>query len=253
MRQGKSLYQRWTQKIDDKERHLSVPNKSLKRFFDSYLLSFIKQQKVHEKCHGGEVRWSPKTSLETHLPCENAFSFDISDAFRNTNFVKVFSYFYRRAELLGFHCEDCADVASILALLTTVRYNCDRGLSVGSPISMALFNRIMQPIDEKLDFKSKERGFRYSRWVDDFTISSQCYNGLEQFLGSVDIVSEEFPISKEKIFFQNSDKIYLLGHKIINGKILEKNIKDERLKNKNSPINFYEWFDNKTKNYDSWV
>ncbi|MBI5871963.1 hypothetical protein HZB88_02660, partial [archaeon] len=120
-----------------------------------------------------------------------------------------------------------------------------RGLPIGSPISMAMFNRILYPLDKILFSKSNEKGFSYSRWVDDITISSPLDIGIEYFLGSLDLV--DLPIARDKVFFQGSCNIYLLGHKIVSGKFIYKNTKEEKLKNKSPPVNLDEF-----KNYEAW-
>jgi hypothetical protein len=94
MNQGKSLYQRWVRIEGTKRRILSVPNDALKFFLQMCVLDFIKTPGVHECCHGGEVGWSPKKSLETHLPLSCALSFDLKSAFQNTDFKMIFNFFY---------------------------------------------------------------------------------------------------------------------------------------------------------------
>ncbi len=253
IRNKKSLYQRWVKKDGDKERKLSVPKKPLRNFIENYILDFIKRNDVHEKCHGGEVGWSVKRSLETLLPCESALSFDLEKAFENIPIESVFNFFYELFED-NLSYEEKESIARFLSMLCTVKYSNKRGLPQGSPCSMALFNRILVPLDEVLYQKSKERGFRYIRWVDDISITSPNKVGIENFLGAVELTEKYSSIAKEKTFFQEGDKIYLLGYKICDTKILEKNTKEEKLRNKSPSINFHEWFgENKIKNYKPWI
>jgi hypothetical protein len=118
---------------------------------------------------------------------------------------------------------------------------------------MALFNRMLYPLDEQLSKKAAERGLRYTRWVDDLTIGSQEKRGLEDFLGAVELVAEYFPVSEEKMFFQQREPIYLLGHRISNN-MVEKNSKEDKEQNKVAPLNFHEYFGkDRQRNYASWI
>ncbi len=246
IKEGNLLYQRWSKKINGKERKLSVPSKPLRKFLDFYLIDFIKKREIHKGCHGGEKGWNPKSSLASHLPCSCAFSFDFRSAFENMDYRKVHDFFYRNLE--GVFERDV--VVDFLSFLCTVKYSGGkRGLPQGSPVSMALFNRILFSLDNKLNQKSKERGFKYSRWVDDITITSSKYEGIESFLGALELTERYFPIAKEKVFFQDTDKIYLLGHKIQDNKVL-KNSSEERLKEKCSPLDYEKFFRN--KDYGLW-
>jgi hypothetical protein len=249
--QGKPLYQRWTQEINGKRRQLSVPNNPLRIFLEPFLLDFIKGKRVHKNCHGGEYGWSVKKSLETHLPCACSLSFDLKSAYENVSYERVYNFFYSSLSSSlpdGYR----RNVAKFLAMISTVKYEDKRGLSQGSPISTFLFNRIAYPLDEKLSQKAEERRFRYSRWIDDFTISSPDKRGVEYFLGAVELIGGHLPVSREKIFFQDTQTIYLLGHKITESSIL-KNSKEEKLRNKSQPLNFEEWFgENKIRSYCPW-
>jgi len=249
IKEKKPLYQRWFQKTGDKKRLFNVPKKPLRKLIDIYLLSLIKIKQKHDQCHGGEKEWSVKKSLETHLPCKSTLSFDLENAFENINIEHVFDLFY---ELLddSLSQKERNDFANFLSIINTVKYSDKRGLPQGSPCSMALFNRVLYSLDEKLSKKSIERNLRYSRWVDDITISSQDKKGIEYFLGAIELAAGYFSISKEKIFFQDGNEIYLLGHEIKNN-IITKNTKEEKLRNKVSPLNFDEFFKGKSF-YDSW-
>lgn len=252
IRERKSLYQRWTQRIGDKERQLSVPKKPLRKFIDGYLSYLIKKEGVHEGCHGGEVGWSVEKSLENHLPCKSALSFDLEKAFENISHESIFNFFYG---LLDYDLPDREkeNMAGLFSMLCSVRYSDRWGLPQGSSCSMALFNRILFSLDEELSQESKERGFRYTRWVDDITITSPKNVGIENFLGSIELTERYFPVAREKTFFQDGGRIYLLGHKICYDNRLEKNTKEEKLKNKNPAINLDEWFsESGTKRYKPW-
>lgn len=243
----KPLYNRWIRINGDKGRVINVPKEEIQGFFDTYVLDLIKKYKTHPSCHGGERGWSPRRSLESHLPCSEMFSFDLSDAFENACPYYVFDFFLKI--LPNFDGSLRRNLAGILSTLCIVSYGGGYGLPQGASHSMALFNRIFCPLDEVLHKKSQERGFTYSRWVDDINISSPKPRELADFLGAVDFVGEHFPISQKKMYFQQTPKdIYVLGHVISNRNQLRKNNREEKLRHKDNPLNFSDYF-GETKRY----
>jgi hypothetical protein len=186
-----------------------------------------------------------KRSLEMHLPCSCAFSFDLESAFQNIPEAGVYEFFM---EIIP-ECEQREEACRLFSFLATVNYNGNRGLPQGSPLSIALFNRILYELDERLDCGARQRELRYSRWVDDMTISSPQPQQIENLLGAVELTSLYFPVSKEKIFFQNGDRIYLLGHRIERDRVT-KNSKEEKNAYKAPPLNFDEFF---SGHYKSWL
>ena len=248
-RQGVPLYQTWTQTIGEKERRLAVPKQMLKEFISEYVLPLIKSVRVHDGCHGGERGWSVEASLRTHLPCRSALSFDLKSAYENVKYSYVYEFFKRLAQERGFE-DDANDIAKFLAFVSTIDYDKNkRGLPQGSSLSTALFNRLFHPIDVALCQRAHVRGFRYSRWVDDITISSEYEEKQERFLGAVGLTMRYFPISDKKVYFQDRDPIYLLGHKVY-GRGLAKNSKEDRLKNKVAPLDIKKALYDKS--YELW-
>ncbi len=241
----KPLYNKWVQVSGNKKRELSVPKNPLKIFLGEYILPLIKSKDVHKSCHGGEKGWSVKKSLETHLPCASVLSYDLKSAFQNISFEHVVDFF---SSLLSDISEDNRKpITYLLSMLNTTKYSDGkRALPQGSPCSMALFNRILFKFDVLLAEKSNERRFRYSRWVDDITISSQNEQEPKLFLGAIYLTELYFPVAKDKLFFQKEDSIYLLGHKFVDGEVM-KNSESERLKNKSKPFEMNE------VNYSPWV
>ncbi|MBI4158812.1 hypothetical protein HY500_00970 [Candidatus Woesearchaeota archaeon] len=246
----KGGYMRWREKIGEKERMLSVPSKTLWKFLEDYLEPFIEKQRVHGSCHGGIKGWSPKSSLESHLPIVTALSFDMESAFQNMPARKVFDFFY--CSLKGIdNYEERRDIAGFLTFISTVRYDQQRGLPQGSPISQAIFNRLMLEVDETMFWAATERGMTYSRWVDDFTVSSPDRRDVREFLGAVNLLAERFPVARDKVYFQEGEPVYLLGHKLVGGRVL-KNSREERLRNKTPPLDYYKWLSNR-RAFEPWI
>jgi len=245
----KGVYRRWKQKVEGKERWLSVPSEPLQVFLDSYLKPLVEKQDVHRSCHGGINGWSPRKSLESHLPMTVALSFDMQSAFQNIPIWEVFAFFYN--SLAGFdNYEEGRDVAGFLTFISTVKYDEHRGLPQGSTVSQSLFNRIMCGIDETIFEAASERGMTYSRWVDDFTIGTSERRDVRELLGAVDLLDRRYPVARDKVFYQDIEPIYLLGHKVVNGRVL-KNSKEEKLRNKAPPLNYDECF-NGNGSYERW-
>ena len=246
------LYRTWKQVIDGKSRSLAVPSECLQEFLQRYILPLIKRRENHPQSHGGveSSGWTPKRSLETHLPLRSVLSFDLASAFNNVGITHVFDFFYD----LFSNCDepDRSDFAGFASTITTVTYDDKRSLPQGASHSMPLFNRILREFDGRLDESAQGIGSTYTRWVDDITISSREEKDIEDFFGAVVLTSQFFPVARGKIFFQRSTQpIYLLGHIIERGKVY-KNSKEDREKNKVQPLDYEEWFGREEKRYVSW-
>ncbi|MCP6719551.1 MAG: reverse transcriptase domain-containing protein [Patescibacteria group bacterium] len=244
------LYRRWSQEAD-KNRNFSVPKKPLGRFIEGYLLPLVKTAEPYEGCHGGELGWGVRKSLATHIPCRSAFSFDLKNAFESFPEQKVYDFYFGLVG--GIQTEERELVTRFLTEVSTVPYQGNHELPVGSSLSMALFNRALNPLDQRLTRAAEQRGFRYSRWVDDITLSSPYEMRAESFFGAVELTESHHLVSKHKVYFQSNGDIYLLGYKITSeGRVL-KNTNEERLRDKTPPLNFEEWFgENRIRNYESW-
>ena len=79
------------------------------------------------------------------------------------------------------------------------------------------------------------RGFRYSRYLDDVTVTSEGDESNEAFLGIHPVVAAHgFRISPRKTFVQKASEgdIYLLGQVVVNGRAVMKNSREIREANK---------------------
>lgn len=240
---GNILYKQWKQPKTSNHglRNIAVPKQALKNLLVNYVLPFIKKAPMHYCAHGGEPRWAPERSLTTHLPIKNVLSFDLQDAFDNLSMLYIFDFFYDRikATMKGVGDKEAlVDAAGFLSNLCSVRETrntqskpsshlsvegkgfvisldstSDNVLPQGSPISTALFNRIMYPVDKLFYKLARKNNMNYSRWVDDFILSSSEHKSAESFLRFLGLINNDFKILPEKIFYQKNP-CYLLGHKI---------------------------------------
>jgi len=236
---NRALYKRWKQKVNGKERDLAVPQKALEELLKGYVLPLIMSAPCHSQCHGGEKGWSAQKSLATHLPFKSVLSFDLSDAFKNIELPYVYDFYHRNMGQIEDPIQRM-EVAGFLTTISTV-YDGDRNSSVlpqGSPISAALFNRILYPIDELFFQYCQDKKLTYTRWIDDFTISSKKRGIAMEVL---ELAGRAFPINPRKIFFQTEDRsavFYLLGHKIMGNIIVP--VSREESKNRGEPISLGE-------------
>jgi len=217
------IYDRWNKFVNNKKRHIAVPKKPLRNFLERYVNNLVRSIPCHSKCHGGEKGFSPKSSIQTHLPITAVLSFDIPSAFENVSIHHVYSYYHKVLRKKVDDEEVLHDAANVLTSLSTI-YSLEEQkyiLPQGSPVSIPLFNRILKPLDESLDAWCMERSVQYSRWVDDFTLSSQREISLDDLIDSVHIVGEYFSTRPHKLFYQSgSNNFYLLGHKITGNRVI---------------------------------
>ncbi len=245
---SKPLYAQWSQKIGNKVRNLSKAKGSLDTFLRDYVLGVVMQAPSHKSAHGGEKGWSVKKSLETHLPMGNVLSFDLQNCFDNVTHQYIFDFYYNFFDGKVLDSDLRRDLSGFLTNISSVpkksfgevTYSAideqvsesnsrkiilkDHVLPQGSPISIQLFNRLFYPIDSLFCKKAKQKGLRYSRWVDDIIISSPKSSGkmLSKFLGALHVTREDFPVAVNKVFWQYGLKdYYLLGHKISEDQIIK--------------------------------
>ncbi|MGV8142409.1 MAG: hypothetical protein ACP5NS_02120 [Candidatus Pacearchaeota archaeon] len=246
---GLPLWKRFSKRTKTKVRQLAVPTPALQYFFQNYFVPFIENDSVHPTCHGGEKGWSARASLEGHLPFSAALSFDLSSAFERTSDRYVFGYLMHS---LGEHTNLDESrrfaVATLLTELATIPYyqpegHSIRGLPQGSTHALALYNRVLFPLDHAIAQHARERGMHVTRWVDDITITSPDCVDPTPFLGAVPLVGSYFQVHPRKTFFQvkpenpghDYEGVYLLGH-VIAGKNVRKNSDEKRAVYKEQPL-----------------
>ncbi len=215
----KRLYKRFLKTVGVKTRELSIAQRPVERLLKEYAIELIKTSKVHEQCHGSEIGWSPRRSISTHIPIGCVLSFDLSKAFMNIDIGMIFKFYKSAISKLNMGNDLLVrDIAGFLACVSTVYYR-DSGmyaLPQGSPISSAVFNRILYPIDNNLDKYARKNRLVYSRWGDDFIISSR-YCDIDEdilFYGPR-FVAKSFKLSESKLYLQRKEPFYLLGQRVI--------------------------------------
>ena len=259
--QGKRipLNRRFQKEVKGKLRNITVPGPRLRSFLEDYLKGFITRFEIHNSAHGAEIGWSPERSLRTHLPFRGVLSFDLSSAFENIPESYIFGFYYKALDIYGLTESQQIHIAGFLTKLSTVPYpeKQKRGLAVGSPHTMALFNRVLLPLDEHLSTLGSQRGMHYTRWVDDLTISGGSQD-VQDYYGSLDYVRRLFLVADHKVFWQlNSETppkgainpenaVYLLGQ-MIQGNIMKANSSEKRSTYKAKPLDLSD-----VKDYQRW-
>lgn len=259
--EGRPLHKIWHKpKSNGRTRQISVPQEPLDNLLRHNILPILMRAPCHPCAHGGEKGWTVKTSLQTHLPIGAAISFDLENAFGNTHFQYVFDFYFDLIPKLRPETDPEArmDCAGFLSTISTVSYRFDvDALPQGSPISPALFNRILYPVDKLMHEAAAKRGIRYSRWVDDVVLSARETNRTpKSFLGALRLLRNDFPISVDKVYFQQGKpEFYLLGHKILGNLVFP--VSEDESKNSGdriSPVEYFNEFElNDPTNHDDWV
>jgi RNA-directed DNA polymerase len=110
--------------------------------------------------HGGIPRRSAVSNARIHLGQRFALKLDVKDFFLSLNSRRVFSFF-----LIEQKCSP--PVASLLTRLCTYEFH----LAIGLITSPILADQIFMSCDRRIANLCQEFGLRYSRFVDDLTVS----------------------------------------------------------------------------------
>jgi len=145
----------------DKVRQLRIPKaelRSLQRQINTNILAPIA---LHKAIHGGVRGCSPRSNASVHLGQPCVVNLDVRDFFPKLRHYIVYRMF--RSEL-GFG----RDVARLLTRLVTL----DAQLPQGAPTSTAIANLVLNiPVDLPLSKHAESAAVKYTRFVDDITLS----------------------------------------------------------------------------------
>jgi len=140
-------------------RKITAPSIKMKHVQRWILDNILYKMKVGDCVHGFVPKRSILTNASIHINQELVLGIDLKDFFPSINFRSVFRIF-RSA---GY----TKKIAWALADLCTYHWT----LPQGAPTSPMLANLVTVKLDNKLTEYCKKRGFRYSRYADDITIS----------------------------------------------------------------------------------
>jgi len=198
------------------QRQISVPSPLLlycQRWITSFILSKIE---IHPSAHGYVVGRSNLTNARTHLGSRQILKMDISDFFGSVRLAKIVDVFY------------CAGYPPNVAYLLG-KICCANGvLPQGAASSPMLSNIILRGIDAEIELFVSKIGLKYSRYVDDITISGDHISA--DYLNIVDNIFDRIGlnINRKKTKIQKGRKKIVTGVSIGTGETkLPRNMKRE--------------------------
>ncbi|WP_028777781.1 reverse transcriptase family protein [Shimazuella kribbensis] len=190
------------------QREISAPKAKLRTAQTWIKETILDNLTVHPAAHGFVTGKSTVDNAKHHIGKDAVVKFDLKDFFPSISFVRVRGLF----ESLGYS----RAISTLFALICTeaprkeVEFNGkiyyvamkERQLPQGACTSPTITNLLCRRLDEKLTQLARDKGFTYSRYADDLTLSG---NGdtLQQ-IGSImnsirNIVSfEGFVVNEEK-------------------------------------------------------
>ena len=186
-------------------RTISVPSATLlecQRWIDWYIL---RQSDHHPSSHGYVIGKSNITNALAHIGCKQALKLDIKNFFGSIGIALVVNHFAS----LGYPKR----VAIMLSKLCTA-YD---ALPQGAASSPQLSNVLMYNIDQLLEKFALSEGLKYTRYVDDITLSGEVVSSdhVDEVASILSILDLE--LNQNKISFQRGKKKIITGVSIGSG------------------------------------
>lgn len=179
-------------------REISAPIVSLKLLQKALSVIFTAVFNPHH-CSFGFVRQKNIVSnAKVHVNRGYVYNIDLKDFFPSTEFRRV-------KTVLGLSPFNLSGDKEPLAFLLA-NLCCEAGvLPQGAPTSPILTNVVCQRLDRKIFRLGKEKGFKYSRYADDITFSSNKEIFNDEFLELIESIlkDEKFNINESKIRLQS--------------------------------------------------
>jgi RNA-directed DNA polymerase len=153
-----------------------------------------------------------KDNAKVHARSKHIVKLDIKDFYPSIHSTKVYDFFTKKQECTP-------DVAHILTALTTYNY----ALPLGTSTSPMLADLIVGPIDVRINGMASRLGLKYTRYVDDLTLSGNF--PLDRMTRTVIKVLKQsgFKTKKEKLIFykpiQIGEERVITGVRITDGRI----------------------------------
>lgn len=145
----------------NKTRILRVPKYDLKRIQHRINDRILSEYHLDDAAHGGVAGRSPKSNAEMHLGQPCVVNIDVHDFFPSVSHKLVYRLFHQE---LGYG----RDVSGLLTRLTTINGELPQGAPTSPKIANLLLSRT---VDHVLRERFDRSGVRYTRFVDDVTMS----------------------------------------------------------------------------------
>jgi RNA-directed DNA polymerase len=188
-------YREFYARVKGKERLLVEAKPDLKVVQRRILDRILMRMPVSDFSFGAVRGRSTKDNARVHVKSGFVAKLDIRNFYPSIHSSRVYRFFAKQQE-----CSP--DVARILTLLTTRNHSLPLGIST-SPM---LADQIVKLIDSRIVAACAKVGLKYSRYVDDITVSGDF--PLQKFAGLVISVLKDagFRVKKSKIcFYQPGD------------------------------------------------
>jgi len=197
----KSHYTTWPlwNKNKTKVRQLTVPRRELKEIQRRIKNNIFERIALSESVHGGIRGRSPRSNATHHLSQPCVVSLDVRDFFPKVRHYMVYRMLRRE---LGFG----RDVARLLTRLTTLNSQ----LPQGAPTSTAVANVLLAlPVDGPISVRAAHSGVRYTRFVDDVTVSGSDPRSLINIVGRM-LSTRRLPMHREKVEAHSKPKLKIM-------------------------------------------
>ena len=166
--------------VNTGRRLLHLPTPLVEEVQRQVLNRVLNSGPVSPAAYGGVAGRSFIDAARIHLRnnTKDVLSVDIKSAFETTFYSEVKRALRSRLKndlwIMGADRREAADVVELLTFLLTVPKGLKtRRLPLGTSTSVALFNLVMLPVDQKIMTRYPTHQIRYSRYVDDLVFSSQ--------------------------------------------------------------------------------
>ncbi|NJD68616.1 MAG: hypothetical protein FIA90_08215 [candidate division NC10 bacterium] len=174
-------------KANGQRRKIQAPRPPLKEI-QQRIAALLERVKLHPDAHGFRGERSILTNARLHLDRQVVINLDVKDFFPSSTFERVLGCLGS----LGYP----HGVALLLTQLTTYH----DVIPTGAPTSPILSNLICRRLDLRLSRLGDQLNFRYSRYADDMTISSEDGGIVRRLPFFKEIIREEgFEVHEEKI------------------------------------------------------
>ncbi len=154
-----TYYRSFEREVKGKNRLLVEATGLLKRLQRRILDNILVRLKPSPMSFGGIRGKTIKDNAKVHAGSAFITKLDIRAFYPSVRSTWVYEFF------VAHECSP--DVARLLTLLTTR----DFVLPLGTSTSPALADQIVRPIDKRIDGLATEMGLKYTRYVDDITLS----------------------------------------------------------------------------------
>jgi len=152
-------YRQFDRRVKEKTRTLIEATGPLKILQRRILDRLLVNLEPFERSFGAIKGRSTKQNAALHLRGRFIAKLDIKDFYPSVRHTRVYEFF------VGSGCT--ADVARLLTLLTTR----DHSLPLGASTSPFIADQVLHGVDVRIDALARKGGLRYSRYVDDITLS----------------------------------------------------------------------------------